>query len=113
MKGKSCSNIIILFLLRFVQEYEKYIPIWGMTPQNEPLTGFEENFPWNTCAWSAEDMRDWIKTSFGPAMTDAGLRRVQIMVLDHNRDALPWYPETVRCGLFCFFYVFKFESLDY
>lgn len=58
-----------------------------------------QDWMWNTCAWSAEDQRDWIKTNLGPTLEAAGLRRLQLMVLDHNRDALPWYPATVRSCL--------------
>lgn len=50
---------------------------------------------WNTCAWTPEDQRDWIKTNLGPTLEAAGLRRVKLMVDDHNRDTLPWYPATV------------------
>ena len=41
-------------------------------------------------------MRDWVVADLGPTMEAAGYGDVQIMVLDHNRDALPWYPQTVR-----------------
>ena len=34
---------IFLILPRFLDAYNaEGVPIWGMTPQNEPLTGFEE-----------------------------------------------------------------------
>ncbi|KAG0728246.1 putative glucosylceramidase 3 [Chionoecetes opilio] len=54
-----------------------------------------QNWMWNTCAWTAEDQRDWIKTNLGPTLEAASMRRLQLMVLDHNRDALPWYPATI------------------
>ncbi|MPC89966.1 putative glucosylceramidase 4 [Portunus trituberculatus] len=50
---------------------------------------------WNTCAWTAEGQRDWIKTTLGPILEAAGMRYLKLMVLDHNRDALPWYPATI------------------
>ncbi|KAK7085837.1 hypothetical protein SK128_017034 [Halocaridina rubra] len=37
-------------------------------------------------------MRDWIKTSLGPTLSAAGMRRLILMVDDFNRDTLPWYP---------------------
>nr|XP_027232645.1 glucosylceramidase-like [Penaeus vannamei] len=83
------------YFVKFVQSYEaEGVPIWGLTTQNEPLTGFEDWF-WNTCAWTAEDQRDWIKTNLGPTLEAAGLRRIKLMVDDHNRDTLPWYPATI------------------
>jgi len=83
------------YFVKFVEHYEAQgVPIWGLTTQNEPLTGFEDWF-WNTCAWSAEDQRDWIKTNLGPTLEAAGMRRLKLMVDDHNRDTLPWYPGTI------------------
>lgn len=83
------------YFVKFVQAYEaEGAPIWGLTYQNEPLTGFED-WMWNTCAWSAEDARDFIKNNWGPTLEAAGMGDIQLMVLDHNRDALPWYPATI------------------
>ena len=41
-------------------------------------------------------MRDWIKQSYGPIFTAAGLRRLKFMILDFDRDYLPDFPRTVR-----------------
>ncbi|XP_071528313.1 lysosomal acid glucosylceramidase-like [Panulirus ornatus] len=84
------------YLVKFVEEYENAgAKLWGLTTQNEPLTGFNPNYAWNTCGWSAEDMRDWIKDSLGPALRDAGLGRLKLMVNDNSRTSLPWYPEAM------------------
>ncbi|CAL4071152.1 unnamed protein product [Meganyctiphanes norvegica] len=81
------------YFVKFVEAYESNgAPIWGLTTQNEPLSGFDDNWGWNTCGWTAEDMRDWIKTNLGPTLEAAGLRRLKLMVDDFNRDTLPWYP---------------------
>lgn len=83
------------YFVKFIDAYEaEGAPIWGITTQNEPLTGYQD-WPWNTCLWTAEDMRDWIIADLGPIMATAGYGDKQIMVLDHNRDALPWYPKTI------------------
>lgn len=75
---------------------------------------------WNTCAWTAEGQRDWIKTNLGPTLEAAGMRRLQLMVLDHNRDALPWYPATVSCSrgacgakAFLFFFFLMFVEMPF
>ncbi|XP_037785330.1 putative glucosylceramidase 4 [Penaeus monodon] len=84
------------YFVKFVKQYEaEGAPLLGLTTQNEPLTGFEEDYPWNTCAWTAEDQRDWTKQSLGPALEEAGLGRLKLMVPDHSRNALPWYPATI------------------
>lgn len=80
------------YFVKFVEAYEEYgAPMWGLTTQNEPLSGFDPNWGWNTCGWTAEDMRDWVKTNLGPTLTEAGMRRLVLMVDDFNRDTLPWY----------------------
>ncbi|KAK7070253.1 hypothetical protein SK128_023713 [Halocaridina rubra] len=80
------------YIVKFVEAYEAAgVPIWGLTPQNEPLGGFDENWAFNTCGFTAEDMRDWIKFNLGPTLEAAGMRRLALMVCDWNRDLLPWY----------------------
>ncbi|XP_018012610.1 lysosomal acid glucosylceramidase [Hyalella azteca] len=83
------------YFVKFISAYQNEgVPIWGVTTQNEPMTGFYD-WPWNTCAWTAEDQRDWIKTNLGPAFVNAGYDDVKIMVLDHNREFLPDYPAAI------------------
>ncbi|RXG57049.1 putative glucosylceramidase 4 [Armadillidium vulgare] len=88
------------YLLKFFQKYEENlgIELWGFTPENEPLVGFQPDFPWNNCGWTAENMRDWIKTNLGPTLSNAGYRRLKLMIDDHNRDTLPSFVEpSERC----------------
>ncbi|CAL4071150.1 unnamed protein product, partial [Meganyctiphanes norvegica] len=81
------------YLVKFVEAYEAQgVPLWGLTTQNEPLSGFEVDWEWNTCGWSAEDMRDWVKGNLGPTLVSAGLGGLIIMVDDYNRPTLPEYP---------------------
>ncbi|XP_037793412.1 putative glucosylceramidase 3 [Penaeus monodon] len=82
------------YFVKFVEAYEAAgVPMWGLTTQNEPLSGFDDNWGWNTCGWTAEDMRDWIKANLGPTLEAAGMRRLVLMIDDFNRDTLPWYPK--------------------
>jgi glucosylceramidase len=62
-----------------------------MTIQNEPLTGGDPWFPWNTCWFSSEDERDFAKLDLGPIMEEAGYppSEFHIMTLDHNRPIVP------------------------
>ncbi|MGA9451678.1 MAG: glycoside hydrolase family 30 protein [Verrucomicrobiia bacterium] len=72
---------------KFIHAYEKEgIPIWGLTVQNEPLA----NQVWESCIYTAEEERDFVKNYLGPALQKAGLKDKKIIVWDHNRSFL--YP---------------------
>ena len=68
-----------------------------MTPQNEPMTGFFPNYPFNTMGFTAEMERDFIKTDLGPTLEKGGWTpdNFTIMIFDHNREWLPDYAETI------------------
>ena len=65
-----------------------------MTVQNEPNTGFIGGWPWNTMGFTPEMERDFIKTDLGPTLEKGGWGpdKFNIMILDHNRDALSYGP---------------------
>ncbi|KAB7494900.1 putative glucosylceramidase 3 [Armadillidium nasatum] len=66
------------YMIRFVEEYQKHnLSLWGITTANEPSSGLE-NWPWNACGFTAEDMRDWIKTSLGPGLEKANMNHLKI-----------------------------------
>jgi len=76
------------YLLKFFDAYKANgINWWGMTIQNEPMTGWDSNFPWNTCGFNAEMERDFVKTDLGPILEQAGYTpdNFAILALDHNR----------------------------
>src|SRR3982750_324898 len=43
---------------------------------------------WESCIYSAEDERDFIKNYLGPTMHRAGLATRKIIAWDHNRDLI-------------------------
>lgn len=72
------------YISKWVQSYgNKGVPIWAVTPQNEP----EFAAPWEACKWTAEGERDWIKDYLGPILRhyNPGLK---ILAFDHNKDHL-------------------------
>jgi len=74
-----------LYFARFVQEYEKQgVPIWGLTVQNEPMA----KQTWESCLFSAEEERDFVRDHLGPTLERAGLSRLKLMIWDHNRGLL-------------------------
>lgn len=71
--------------VRFIQAYEaEGVPVWGVSVQNEP----EATQRWDSCRYSAEEERDFVRDHLGPALHAAGLGHVRIVVWDHNRDAM-------------------------
>jgi len=71
--------------VRFIQAYAaEGVPIWGVTVQNEP----QANQRWESCLYSAEEERDFVRDHLGPALHAAGLADVKLIVHDHNRDEL-------------------------
>ena len=71
------------FYIRFIQTYEKLgIPIWGLSVQNEPMA----TQTWESCLYTAEDERDFIKNFLGPTLRKANMANKKLFVWDHNRD---------------------------
>ncbi|HEX4141797.1 MAG TPA: glycoside hydrolase family 30 protein, partial [Candidatus Methylacidiphilales bacterium] len=72
------------YVVRYIQEYAKeQIPIWGVTVQNEPAA----TQSWDSCIYSGEEERDYVRDDLGPEIAKAGLD-TKILVWDHNRDLL-------------------------
>ncbi len=73
------------YFTKFIKTYEKEgIPIWGVTIQNEPMATQK----WESCIFTAEDERDFLKNNLGPTMQKEGLGDKKIIVWDHNRDLI-------------------------
>lgn len=71
------------YYIHYIQEYQREgIPIWGLTVQNEP----EASQTWDSCLYSAEEERDFVRDWLGPALQASGLGDVKLIVWDHNRD---------------------------
>jgi len=80
-----CRGAWALHYVRFVQELARAgVPIWGVSVQNEP----EAAQSWESCLYSAEEERDFVRDYLGPALERAGLGNIKIIVWDHNRDGM-------------------------
>lgn len=74
-----------LYYCRFVQALQREgIPVWGLSVQNEP----EASQTWDSCLWTAEAERDFIRDQLGPTLTREKLAQLKIIIWDHNRDRL-------------------------
>ena len=70
---------------RFIKAYEaEGIPIWGISIQNEPMA----TQTWESCIYSAEEERDFLKNYLGPTLHRDGLASRRIIAWDHNRDLI-------------------------
>ena len=70
---------------KFIKAYEKEgIPIWGISIQNEPMA----TQVWESCIFTGEEERDFLKNYLGPTMQKEGLGSKKIIAWDHNRDLL-------------------------
>ena len=73
------------YYAKFIKAYEKEgMPIWGLTIQNEPMAVQT----WESCVFSAEAERDFLKNYLGPTLKKEGLGSKKIIVWDHNRDLM-------------------------
>jgi glucosylceramidase len=73
------------YYAKFIKAYEKVgIPVWGMTIQNEPMATQK----WESCIYTADDERDFLKNFLGPTIQKEGLGDKKIIVWDHNRDLM-------------------------
>ena len=71
--------------VKFIQAYAKEgVPIWGVTVQNEPMAVQR----WDSCIYTAEEERDFVRDFLGPALEQAGMSHVHVVIWDHNRDEM-------------------------
>ncbi|RUT48276.1 glucosylceramidase [Paenibacillus anaericanus] len=79
------AHVWARYFTKFIEAYGKEgIPIWGVTVQNEPAAVQT----WDSCIYSAEEERDFIKNHLGPIMHSEGYEEVKILIVDHNRDII-------------------------
>ena len=73
------------YYVKFIKGLEsKNIPVWGLSVQNEPMAKQR----WESCIFTAEDERDFIKTYLGPTLEKNGLSSKKLIAWDHNRDLI-------------------------
>jgi glucosylceramidase len=71
------------FYVKFIRTYEALgIPVWGLSVQNEPMAKQK----WESCIYTAEEERDFIKGYLGPTLQKQGMSGKKLIAWDHNRD---------------------------
>ena len=80
------------YYVKFIDAYEaEGIPVWGVTIQNEPMAVQR----WESCIYTAEEERDFLKNFLGPTFENAGYSDKNIVVWDHNRDLISHRANTI------------------
>src|ERR1043165_8798394 len=73
------------YYAKFIKAYQREgIDIWGITVQNEPMATQK----WESCIYTAEEERDFLKNHLGPTLRREGLADRKILAWDHNRDLI-------------------------
>ncbi len=73
------------YYVKYIKAYETQgIPVWGLTVQNEPMA----KQTWESCIYTAEEERDFIKNYLGPTLKKNGLKDKKLIAWDHNRDLI-------------------------
>ena len=118
---KSCYPVFAHYISKYIDAYAaEEIPIWGVTPVNEPL-GNDSN--WESVHFNAEQMRDYIADYLGPRLQEDH-PHVSMWMYDQNREeemmewahtiygdstaasyvrgtAVHWYQSTIDVGGAC------------
>lgn len=69
--------------VKYIQSYaEAGIDIWAVSVQNEAKAAQI----WDSCIYTAEEEKDFVRDDLGPALEAAGLSHVKILVWDHNKE---------------------------
>ncbi|MGI4865200.1 MAG: glycoside hydrolase family 30 protein [Janthinobacterium lividum] len=80
------------YYVKFMRAYEKQgIPIWGLSVQNEEMATQK----WESCVFTGEEERDFIKEYLGPTLQKGGLGDKKLIAWDHNRDLVYQRASTV------------------
>ena len=73
------------YYCKYIEFYEADgIPIWGISVQNEP----EAVQTWDSCIYTGEEERDFIKKYLGPALEKNNYLDKKLIIWDHNRDVM-------------------------
>ena len=80
------------YYCKFIEFYhQEEVPIWGISVQNEP----EAKQTWDSCLYTAEEERDFIKYFLGPSLEEHNLLDKKVIIWDHNRDMMVERARTV------------------
>ncbi|GMS97743.1 hypothetical protein PENTCL1PPCAC_19918, partial [Pristionchus entomophagus] len=84
----------------FVKFFEAYlaegIPFWAVTPQNEPTTGSDPDYAWQTLFFDAQTESAFVKNHLGPALKSSNASKDLLIIgLDDQRFMLPGWADVM------------------
>lgn len=80
------------YYVKYIKALKSHdIDVWGLTIQNEPMA----TQIWESCIYTANEERDFLKKYLGPTMQKNGLQDKKIIVWDHNRDLIVQRANTI------------------
>jgi glucosylceramidase len=80
------------YIARYLEAYAaKGVKLWGITVQNEP----KATQRWDSCVYTAEEERDFVRDHLGPVLKKAGFGHVKIFVWDHNKERVVERSQTI------------------
>lgn len=85
------------YFVKFLESYySQDIQFWGVTAQNEPTSGLDPFYGWQTMLFTPETQRDFIKLYWGPKIkNNPKFKDTKIMILDDDREVLPYWADVV------------------
>ena len=84
------------YYVKFLEAYQAAgLDVFALSVQNEPAA----KQVWDSCVYSAEEERDFVKNHLGPTLHKSGYEDVKLVIWDHNRDILVERAETVLSDL--------------
>ncbi|GMT24656.1 hypothetical protein PFISCL1PPCAC_15953 [Pristionchus fissidentatus] len=85
------------YFVKFFDAYLSYgIPFWAVTPQNEPTTGSDPNYVWQTLFFDAQTETAFVKNHLGPALKSSNSsNEIVIIGMDDNRFMLPGWADVM------------------
>lgn len=90
------------YFAKYIKAYRNEgIDIWGISVQNEP----DAVQTWDSCIYSHEEERDFVRDYLGPMLAKEALDNVNIIVWDHNTDQVYERAKTILEDKECARYV--------
>lgn len=73
------------YFVKFIQALQaRHIQPWGVSVQNEPAA----KQTWDSCLYTPEQEYQFVKHHLGPQLHEAGLKHINVLIWDHNRDII-------------------------